>query len=275
MKTRILTAAVGIPLLFVLDIWAPLWVFGVVFGLVNAGAAFELMHCVCGDLGRRNVVWPTASAFLIPLAFSLDLGMEWAAGIAFVLFFFLFLQLMLSFRHAETMKMETVTVGLMGGAVMPMMLSAVVRLALPGGTLGRACMLLPFILAFSTDAGAYFAGVTLGKRKLCPRLSPHKTVAGALGGLVAGTGMTVVYGLVLRLFGLETRLPLLAVYGLLGAVTCQLGDLSFSAVKRVCGIKDFGKILPGHGGMLDRFDSMYYMAPLLELLFLLAPAILR
>ena len=85
--------------------------------------------------------------------------------------------------------------------------------------------------------------------------------------------MALLYGVIVRACGLSANLISLTAFGLIGSVVAQLGDLTFSAFKRQYGIKDYGNILPGHGGMLDRFDSMYYLAPLTELWMLLLPAI--
>ena len=97
--------------------------------------------------------------------------------------------------------------------------------------------------------------------------------AGGIGGAVCGAAMALLYGVIVRAYGLSANLVSLAAFGLVGSVVAQLGDLTFSAFKRQYGIKDYGNILPGHGGMLDRFDSMYYLAPLTELWMLLLPAI--
>jgi phosphatidate cytidylyltransferase len=113
----------------------------------------------------------------------------------------------------------------------------------------------------------------LGKRKLTP-VSPKKTVEGAIGGLIGAVIGMAGYGIILQLV-LHTHVsyPLLLLYGLLGAAAGMLGDLSMSLVKREFGIKDFGTILPGHGGVLDRFDSLLFAAPVLEILIRLLPAI--
>ena len=135
-------------------------------------------------------------------------------------------------------------------------------------------ILLPLVAAFISDAFALFAGLAFGKHKLAPELSPKKTVEGAVGGFAGAVVCTMVYGAVLQ-FGFQVPVDYLclAVYGALGSAVSQLGDLSFSYIKREYGIKDFGNILPGHGGILDRFDSVIFCAPLMELLIRFLPAV--
>lgn len=109
--------------------------------------------------------------------------------------------------------------------------------------------------------------MAFGKHKLAPVISPKKTVEGAIGGVVGAAVLTVIYGAAVSAFTtLTLSVPLCLAAGILGAVLGQIGDLSFSIVKRKSGIKDYGKIFPGHGGVLDRFDSVIFVAPLVELL---------
>ena len=121
---------------------------------------------------------------------------------------------------------------------------------------------LIFIIAFGTDIFAYFTGMLIGKHKLCPTLSPKKTIEGAVGGMVGAMVFSVFFGHFFLEAGhaLNIRFVLMA---LLGSVIAQLGDLSASAFKRQMGIKDYGKLIPGHGGILDRFDSVLFVAPYL------------
>ena len=130
---------------------------------------------------------------------------------------------------------------------------------LPFGDAQRGAWLVLFVAAcvWMTDTGAYFVGKAFGKHKLAPRLSPGKTIEGSLGGLCTAllTG---------ALFGLWIHLPLqhgLAI-GFLAGTMGQVGDLFELALKREIGLKDFGSIMPGHGGALDRFDSLLFVAPL-------------
>ena len=158
-----------------------------------------------------------------------------------------------------------------GGLMIPMALSTLV--VLKGMEHGRYLVLLPVLCAFLTDGGAYFAGVFLGKHRGITKVSPNKSLEGYIGGILSGALFLLLYGVILRQFaGLEVSLPVMAVYGLLGSAVTELGDLSFSLIKRQFGIKDYGNLLPGHGGMLDRFDSMTFAAPTLLILVTLLPA---
>lgn len=118
---------------------------------------------------------------------------------------------------------------------------------------------LIFIAAWGTDVFAFFSGYFFGKHKLIPAVSPKKTVEGAIGGTLICTLIFVVYSLIAGVISggsVEIDIILLAILGVLSSAVAQIGDLIMSAVKRSYGIKDFGKVLPGHGGFLDRFDSV-------------------
>jgi len=136
--------------------------------------------------------------------------------------------------------------------------------------LGVFVIWIVFISAWGTDTGAYFVGVNFGKHKLTS-LSPKKTVEGVVGGVVTAALVSALYGLALSRFSpLDMPLVLpLAIIGAGGAVLSIIGDLSASAVKRGTGIKDFGSIFPGHGGIMDRFDSVLFTAPSVYLLTVL------
>ena len=273
MLTRVIVAVIAIPILFAIIFFAPLWALGAVVGVIAAFSAWEFLRCAEDDLPARMRVVASVCGFLIPFCSALFPSAQVCEIALFFLFAYMFCELMLSFRKETTMDFESVAVVLLGGAVMPALLGAIVRLGMREH--GSVYVVLPFVAAFSCDAGAYFSGLSFGHHKLTPRLSPHKTVEGSIGGFVAATVLMVVYGLILRAAKFEVNLAVMAVYGFLGALACELGDLSFSAVKRLCGVKDYGTLIPGHGGMLDRFDSMFWTAALLELLVSWAPAITK
>ena len=146
---------------------------------------------------------------------------------------------------------------------------------------GEYIYLLTFICAWVTDIFAYFVGRFLGKHKLIPAVSPKKTVEGAVGGVVFCVIATLVFGFVIERFfnqggGIAANYIVLAVSGVFISVVSQTGDLIMSVIKRHYGIKDYGKLFPGHGGILDRFDSVLAVSLILAFIctyFELLPAI--
>ena len=133
-------------------------------------------------------------------------------------------------------------------------------------------MFSPFILAFLSDTGAYFAGRAFGKHKLAPVISPHKTVEGVVGGVLGAIFGMLIFCLVMQLgFKMQVNYLYAVLYGVVGSLGAVFGDLCFSVIKRQTGMKDYGNLIPGHGGVLDRFDSMMVVGPLSELLLLLLP----
>lgn len=123
---------------------------------------------------------------------------------------------------------------------------------------------LVFTIAFGSDTFAYLVGKTIGKRKLAPVLSPNKTIAGAVGGVIGAAVLTVGIGSLIAGQGLQLEWVHYVGFGLMGMIGSgfgQLGDLAASAMKRITGVKDFGKVMPGHGGIVDRMDSIIFVAP--------------
>ncbi|GFZ29926.1 phosphatidate cytidylyltransferase [Clostridium zeae] len=121
-----------------------------------------------------------------------------------------------------------------------------------------------FIIAWSADTFAYAVGKTFGKNKLTPELSPNKSIEGFVGGVIGATLMAFLYGIIILNFSefhANNFLYFSLIMGVIGAVISQCGDLVASLIKRFNGIKDFGNIIPGHGGILDRFDSILLAAP--------------
>lgn len=126
-----------------------------------------------------------------------------------------------------------------------------------------------FISSWISDTFAYLAGVLFGRHKLAPVLSPKKSVEGSVGGIVGAALFGAAFGAYLDyVLGLEHFVALLAVVGGVGSVISQVGDLAASAIKRNHEIKDYGKLIPGHGGIMDRFDSVIFTAPITYFLIL-------
>lgn len=168
-------------------------------------------------------------------------------------------------RHHDTVSFPEIAVALFGGAVLPVMLLSLWRIFSMEG--GEFLVLLPLVAAWGSDTCALFAGMAFGKHKLAPIVSPKKTVEGAVGGVVGATLlMLLVVYLFNRFASLDIHYAAAALMGAVGAVIGQVGDLSFSIIKRQTGIKDYSHIFPGHGGVLDRFDSVIFVAPAAELI---------
>ncbi|AHM56625.1 phosphatidate cytidylyltransferase CdsA [Peptoclostridium acidaminophilum DSM 3953] len=122
--------------------------------------------------------------------------------------------------------------------------------------LGSDILWFIFIAAWITDTFAYFSGYFFGRHKLIPKISPKKTVEGSIGGTIGSIAVCAAYGHFVGLGLLDS-----VAIGALGSVVAQLGDLFASSIKRYIGIRDYGHIIPGHGGILDRFDSILFTAP--------------
>ncbi len=135
---------------------------------------------------------------------------------------------------------------------------------------GEYVFLIAFLVPWMSDAGAYFIGRGFGKHKLSPAVSPKKTVEGAVGGVIFGTASVLLYGMIVqKISGAVPHYGWIAFAGFVISVVSQCGDLIASLIKRHYNVKDYGHIFPGHGGVLDRFDSVIAAAPFLYILCLM------
>ncbi|MDP4087793.1 MAG: phosphatidate cytidylyltransferase [Bacillota bacterium] len=125
---------------------------------------------------------------------------------------------------------------------------------------GNVLVWLVFITAWGCDTSAYYAGRFLGKNKLCPKVSPKKTVEGSIGGVVGSTLVALIFGYIIEQNYNVMDLINYPLIGMLCGIICQFGDLVASSIKRYAGVKDYSNLIPGHGGILDRFDSIIYSA---------------
>ena len=271
MKTRIIAAVVLLPLLLLVVLAAPKCCTAILFGLMAAVAAYELLAGTGIVKSLRLGIYSMVSAFWCVLWCGLGLGYAWLLLGILIFWVVLFAEMM---RSQMKLPFEKVAVCLVAGGVLPMLLAALVRIHSTDN--GRFFILIPFVLAFLSDTGAYFAGLKFGKHKLAPVISPKKTVEGVAGGVLGAVIGMCVYCLILQVF-FEFKVNYLfaLVYGVLGSAAGVFGDLCFSVIKRQTGIKDYGNLIPGHGGILDRFDSMMVVGPLTEVLLLLLPVAVK
>lgn len=272
MAKRILVAVVFAPLLFVVMFFLPPVVLAVVVAFISALACFELLRATGG--GKVTVPMKAASiaaAAAIPLGTWLGAAGMTVGSCAFAVMAVSFWCAIRAYDEKETpIGFYHVLLTLFGGVLIPAGLSALV--ALKCMEHGRYLVVLAVLLAFITDGGAYFAGVFLGRHRGITRVSPNKSLEGYIGGFVTGVAAALAYGgIVGAAAGLSVNFVSLGLCGLFGALATELGDLAFSLIKRQFGVKDYGHLLPGHGGMLDRFDSMIFCAPVVLFIVILLP----
>lgn len=267
MKTRIIAAAVLLPVLALVTLVAPTIVAALALGALLMIGEYELLYTT-GLVPHARMV-----AYSAVMAFGISIWSHFGAlegyGLLLLLLFWvlLFAEMMADHVHVG---IDMVAACFFGGAVIPYLLTALIRILELSN--GRFLIPVPFIVSFMADAGAYFAGMRFGRHKLAPVVSPNKTIEGVAGGFVCAVVGMVVYAMVLQ-FGFKFRVNFgnAILYGLIGTGIDVFGDLSFSIIKRQSGIKDYGQLIPGHGGFFDRFDSLVTVAPLMEALILLLP----
>jgi phosphatidate cytidylyltransferase len=271
LRKRILVAVVLVPLFFIDLFWLPSICLAVTVSVISSLASYELLRATRVAHHNLMYVFTAIPAAAIPIGYWLGHGSTVMRAAALLEMSALFLVAIRLYGTDKQVGFEKIMVCMFGGLVIPMCLSSLVQLR--GMENGRYLVLLPVICAFLTDAGAYFVGVFFGRHRGVTQVSPNKSREGYVGGVLSGALFLLLYGLILRQFAhLDVSLPIMAVYGLLGSAATELGDLSFSLVKREYKVKDYGNLLPGHGGMLDRFDSMIFAAPMLLILVEICPA---
>ncbi|HEX3038503.1 MAG TPA: CDP-archaeol synthase [Oscillospiraceae bacterium] len=163
--------------------------------------------------------------------------------------------------------------------LIPTALETIIRLRHLGGYHGMFYVMIAIFSAWIADTGAYFAGSFFGKHKLCPQISPNKTIEGVIGGFVLNIIAMMLFGYLFHAiwyaYSVEISYITLLLIGIGSTIMSILGDLSFSLIKRSCHIKDFGQAIPGHGGILDRFDSVIFVAPFVFYLVKFMPIVIK
>lgn len=271
MKTRVIVAVALLPLFLIILLACPVWVTAILVAAMSVIAVYDLLYTAGLVKHLRIIVYSSVAAVAVVFWSCFKCPPIWGAAIVFLYFTAVFIE----FLAANTnMAFHRVCMAAFSALVVPYMLSAMVRIL--NFEYGRFYILVALILAFTSDTGAYFVGRKFGRHKLAPVISPKKTVEGLAGGVLSCVAFMMLYCLVLQLcFKFTMDYVSAAIYGVFGSLGSVMGDLVFSAIKRQNGIKDYGKLLPGHGGILDRFDSMVVAAPLTELLLMLLPLIVK
>ena len=254
MLKRTITGVVLIATLVVVFLLLPAWCTAVLLAAMVFLAVKELLQTTKLVDNDRLVAYAQVLAVVIVVlsCFGTD---YYRALIVALLFSVLFFSEML--RSHGKLPFQQVAMSIVAGTLIPFLLSALVRIRVMEN--GVFFIAAPFVMAFMTDTGAYLIGCSIGKHKLMPKVSPKKSVEGAVGGIF----VAVVGAMLLNTFVEILPVGYMAFIAVVISIGGQLGDLCESAVKRWAGVKDSGNLIPGHGGMLDRFDSMLFAAPLL------------
>lgn len=273
MKTRIITSVVGLSILAVVLLFFDT----ILLDLVLAGVCLIGIHEVYNAMGFGKKEWYLYAAVvpftLLVMLANRDSARALLLPVSFLLLLFLNVCLI---SHCKTLDFGKLSgYAYFSGVIVICFYSLIyLKRCLPVDVYQYDAVFfiaLTLCFAWGGDSAAYFAGRAFGKHKLSPTVSPNKTVEGAIGGVIGsmllGIVATAIYGMISGRFASLTvavsvrHYLLLAGMGAIASVLGIMGDLFASAVKRQVGIKDYGTIFPGHGGILDRFDSVMFIAP--------------
>lgn len=267
LKQRVLVATIGVPTLFALAILGRLFLLAAVDLIIFLGLR-EFFAIACKKGAKPNWVLGVIGSLVISWDFYLTQGRYTLIIVAVILLVLLIYELG---RRESGSPLVNISSTLMGIFFVGFLLSHLLlirqlpRLYGVSSLLGGYLVALVFSLVWTCDTAAYFVGLKLGRHKFFPRISPHKTVEGAIGGLLGAVAMSMAgyafFTQVLRIHHLRGWDYL--VLGVLAGVVGQVGDLVESQLKRDAGVKEASKLLPGHGGILDRFDSLLLATPVL------------
>lgn len=271
MKTRLVTSGVAIAAALVIII------LGSYFNIVATIALSVVSAILCGEylaarrLNKNMLLFFTCLVFamIIPLFSYLSVPYDRYRFIPFYLF--VLCMCVYSVVFHRTIKVSQIMYAMTGVILITVSLSLLNIIiwtdanpaAIPEVKHTAFWIIFTLGIPWLADTGAYFAGVYLGKRKLCPEISPNKTVEGAIGGILCGTLSALLIGFIFKLIYGQVTIyyGVLVMVAFLNSIISIFGDLTFSIIKRSCKIKDFGSIMPGHGGLLDRFDSVLLCIP--------------
>ena len=275
MKTRLITSGVAVVLALSIII------FGAFYSIVITIALSLVSLILCGEYLSARKLNKNMKLFLLCLFFGMIIPALSYLGdmkypyipLCITVFAFLFSLCVFSVVFHRSIKLDEMVFAAFGVLLIAVSLSMLNLLVWSDTVIDQdlnvtrphtafwiiLCLGIPWI----ADSAAYFAGSYLGKHKLCPVISPKKTVEGAVGGVIGGTLASLLTGVIFQLiYGNVTMYYwILLLIGVLNSVISIFGDLTFSVIKRNCRIKDFGSIMPGHGGLLDRFDSVLFCIP--------------
>lgn len=259
-KTRLLSGIVLVALALVLIITGGdlLLVSTLVISYIGMFELYRIFHIEKSAPGIIGYLAATVYYCNLRFEFIPDLMM-------FVLGFFMLLMFAYVFTYPKY-KTEQIMAAFFGVFYVAVMLSYVYQTRMLAA--GAYIVWLIFLCSWGCDTCAYCVGMLIGKHKMSPKLSPKKSIEGAVGGVIGAALLTILYGMIFKsaMNSTQTHVLIMAGISAVGALISMVGDLTASAIKRNYEIKDYGKLIPGHGGILDRFDSVIFTAPVIYFL---------
>lgn len=276
MKNRLITSIAIIVLGLLLVVFSSYIVYPIVLAAISVIALFEILRVM-----KSHKEWAISiPAFIFTPVFPIlayFIKGEWTVYYLLILAAYLFVYMMwlmgVSVFSRGSIAFSRISEVFVAVTYVTVAFSSLSLLRYLNKDVGVFSVILVFVIAWISDVFAFFTGSLIGKHKLIPEVSPKKTVEGAIGGVVFATVACIVYGLIIDLIMTDIRVNyiLLAVFGLVLSVVSQLGDLVASLIKREYGAKDYGTIFPGHGGIMDRFDSPIAVAAIMLILTMVLP----
>lgn len=257
MKTRIISGAILVIIAAVVLYFGG-YVTGATIMLLSLGGIYELLRVY--KLEKTGFAFVS---YIATIAYYAAIALDKTEYIIPGIIIFVLLEMALYVILFPRYKDKDVEASLLSFFYVAVMLSYVYKIRLLEH--GLALVVMIFICSWINDTCAYFVGVNFGKHKMTPKLSPKKSVEGLVGGIAGAAVIGAVYGILLnaKLYDMPSAPFVFAVVGAVGAGFAVIGDLAASAIKRDNDIKDYGKLIPGHGGILDRFDSIIFTAPII------------
>lgn len=240
--------------------------------IVCAVSVFEFCKAV-KTLGIFQIsILSIAYAFILPITLAYDISL-----IVSYAYTILMLAMLIFFHDKISFKNFAYTYSMT--LIITVSMSLIVMMSNMHQDYSTMYFILSLAIPWLADVGAYFTGVFFGKHKLCPKISPKKTIEGAVGGVLFCILSSVILGFLFNILFYSNSLDInyiaLVIIGAVGSLLSILGDLSFSVIKRSYFVKDYGDVIPGHGGILDRFDSVICFAPFMYIVTMYFPIVLK